>query len=104
MGEVKETQQIYQQKQSLPKRKNFISEEKMSDTGADIGKEITDAWEEFTKNSDKAKEDILSAFNEDIDADGCMGKMILLGVGSLVGILVAVPIYFCIKAITKKNN
>ena len=75
----------------------------MSD-GDDIGQEITNAWEEFTKNSDKAKEDILSAFNEDIDADGVMGKMILLGVGSLVCILVAVPIYFCIKAIMKKND
>ena len=60
----------------------------------DMSKEITDAWAEFIKNSDKAKEDILSAFNDDMEGDGGMRNMILLGVGTLVCILVAFSIYF----------
>ena len=96
-------QSIVQQKLTkLQPRAESFPEDKMSED--DISKEITSAWEEFTKNSDKAKEDILSAFNEDIEADEPMGKIILLGVGTLICILVVFPIYFCIKAIMKKNN
>ena len=64
-----------------------VTEEKMSDKG--MSKEITDAWAEFIKNSDKAKENILSAFDDDMEADGGMKNMILLGVRTLACILVA---------------
>ena len=71
----------------------------------DMSKEITDAWAEFIKNSDKAKEDILSAFNDDMEGDGGMRNMILLGVGTLVCILVAFSIYyFYTKANMKKKE
>ena len=71
----------------------------------DMSKEITDAWAEFIKNSDKAKEDILSAFNDDMEGDGGMRNMILLGVGALAAcILVAFSIYyFYPKANMKKK-
>ena len=70
----------------------------------DMSKEITDAWAEFIKNSDKAKEDILSAFDDDMEGDGGMRNVILLGVGTLACILVAFLVYFCIKAIMKKKE
>ena len=69
-----------------------------------MSKKITNAWTEFIKNSDKAKEDILSAFNDDMDVDEGMRNMILRGMGTIVCILVAVSIYFCIKAIMKKKE
>ena len=69
-----------------------------------MSKEITDAWAEFIKNSDKAKEDILSAFNDDMEGDGGMRNMILLGVGTLICILVTFSIYyFYPKANMKKK-
>ena len=70
----------------------------------DMSKEITDAWAEFIKNSDKAKKDILSAFDDDMEGDGGMKNMILLGVGTLGCILVAFSIYyFYTKANMKKK-
>ena len=74
----------------------------MSDKG--MSKEITDAWAEFIKNSDKAKEDILSAFDDDMEGDGGMRNVILLGVGTLACILVAFSVDFCIKAIMKRKE
>ena len=70
-----------------------------------MSKKITDAWAEFIKNSDKAKEDILSAFNDDMEGDGGMRNMILLGVGTLACILVAFSMYyFYTKANMKKKE
>ena len=72
----------------------------------DLSKEITNAWAEFIKNSDEAKAEILSAFNEDMEGDdGGMTKMIACGVvGTLTCILVALAIYSSIKTIKKKKE
>ena len=35
-----------------------------------MSEEITKAWAEFTKDAEKAKEDILSVFNDDLPMDG----------------------------------
>ena len=35
-----------------------------------IAKDVVDAWADFTKDSDKAKEDILDVFNDARNEDG----------------------------------
>ena len=72
----------------------------------DLSKEITSAWEEFTKNSEKAKEDIQRALYDETEDDRNMhmGNIILLGVGILVCSVVAFTIYFCIKAVIDKEK
>ena len=73
-----------------------------------IGKEVTDAWNAFTKDTDKAKEDIMSMFNdalgEETPEEEKMLWIIFLIVGLIVGLLgVAILIYKLVKD-TKKDS
>ena len=68
----------------------------------DMSNEVAKAWAEFTKDTEKAKEDILSVFNEDSGKEEqnwtfffIMGLMVLL---------VAFPIYKLVSSLVKKNK
>ena len=58
----------------------------------------------FIENGDKAVEDILDAFNEDMEANGGMEYLVYLGVVTLFIITVVLPIYICTSVIRKKKD
>ena len=71
----------------------------------DMSNEITEAWVEFTENNgEKTVVDILSAFNEDMEANGGMEYLVYPGVVTLFVIIVVLPVYICISVIRKKKN
>jgi hypothetical protein len=66
---------------------------------------VTKAWAEFTKDAEKAKEDILSVFNDDLPTDGEGQNWIIfstLGLG--VCLVVAFSIYMYVTFKTKETN
>ena len=70
-----------------------------------MSEEITKAWAEFTKDAEKAKEDILSVFNDDLPKDGEGQNWIIfstLGLG--VCLVVAFSIYMYVTFKTKETN
>ena len=58
----------------------------------------------FAENGDKAVEEILDAFNEDMEANGGMEYLVYLGVMTLLFIMVVLPIYICISIIRRKKK
>ena len=58
----------------------------------------------FIENDDKAVEDILDAFNEDMEANGGMEYLVYLGVMTLFIITVVLPIYICTSVIRRKKD
>ena len=58
----------------------------------------------FIENGDKAVEDILDAFNEDMEANGGMEYLVYLGVVTLFIITVVLPIYICTSVIRRKKD
>ena len=59
-----------------------------------IGKEVTDAWNAFTKDTDKAKEDIMSMFNDALEEETPDGEKIIWIIFLILGLIgVAILIY-----------
>ena len=75
-------------------------------TNNDLGKEVTDAWAEFTKDAEKAKEAILSAFTDDATIEtenNVEGVMLFSGImGFLALLLVTFLVYSICKLLNKK--
>ena len=67
--------------------------------------EITKAWAEFTKDAEKAKEDILSVFNDDLPTDGEGQNWIFFSTMGLgVCLVVAFSIYMFVTSKNKETN
>ena len=70
-----------------------------------MSEEITKARAEFTKDAEKAKEDILSVFNDDLPTDGEGHDWIIfytMGLG--LCLVVAFSIYMYVTYKTKETN
>ena len=77
-------------------------------TNNDLGKEVTDAWAEFTKDAEKAKEAILSAFTDDATIEtenNVEGVMLFSGImGFLALLLVTFLVYSIFNLLNKKKK
>ena len=73
-----------------------------------IGKDVTDAWNAFTKDTDKAKEDIMSMFNDALEEETPDGEKIIWIIFLILGLIgVAILIYKLVNssvAITKNSS
>ena len=69
----------------------------------DMSNEVAKAWAEFTKDTEKAKEDILSVFNEDSENEDQYWTVFFSTMGLMV-LLVAFPIYKLVTSLVKKNK
>ena len=71
-----------------PSEANFTDPEMAKNN---MSNEVAKAWAEFTKDTEKAKEDILSVFNEDFENEEQNWSVFFI-MGLMV-VLVAFPIY-----------
>ena len=70
-----------------------------------MSEEITKAWAEFTKDAEKAKEDILSVFTDDLPMDGEGQNWIIFSTMGLVVCLVgALSIYMYVTSKKKETD
>ena len=82
-----------------PSEANFTDPEMAKNN---MSNEVAKAWAEFTKDTEKAKEDILSVFLEDSENEE--QNWTFFSIMGLMVLLVAFLIYKLVSSVVKKNR